>query len=258
MAGIDKIYLKNLDQFKEFKSWLSSVGIVKDDYGNIIRPLDYLREYSDEAFQESVEYDINHLQKSYERGDFKDYVEEGIWTKEEYDNFDPSRYVEVPVMNNPLHIDIFLIRNCPLDYIQKRLKEQYSREYEDILKHTSIFDTYQRNGLGKNIKVKFPKQLHIGGKIRGYVSNIEFPLESGNKKFDFTHFDYYNNYWSSFREPYRAENCLKQNNDNVYFRDTVKSKKALFRKLQGWDLPEGSKVTLIVRGELFELIIRRR
>ena len=258
MAGIDKIYLKNLDQFKEFKCWLSSVGIVKDDYGNIIRPLDYLGGYSDEAFQDSVEYDINHLQKSYERGDFKDYVEEGIWTQEEYDNFDPSHYVEIPVMNNPLHIDIFLIRNCPLDYIQKRLREQYSGEYEDILKHTSIFDTYQRNGLGKNIKVKFPKQLYISGKFKGFVSNIEFPSKSGDKEFEFTHFDYQNNYWSSFRDPYRAENCLKQNNDDIYFRDTVKSKKALFRKLQGWDLPEGSKVTLIVRGELFELIIRRR
>ena len=44
MAGIDKTYIKSWEQYVELRDFFTSCGEVTDDYGNIFRPIDYLRE----------------------------------------------------------------------------------------------------------------------------------------------------------------------------------------------------------------------
>lgn len=56
-------------------------------------------------------------------------------------------------------MDKWLIRNCPIDFIQKRLKEQYGNDYDDI--KNGNCEMYERNGLGKNIHFKVIKKPHV-------------------------------------------------------------------------------------------------
>lgn len=258
MAGIDKIYIKTLEQYKELRDWLKSVGSVKDDYGNMIKPYDYFGcydRYEDDYITSMINESIQYAQDSYDNGIFKDYVKDGIWTQEEYDNFDPTKYVEISVMNNPLHIDIWLIRNCPIGWVQDRLKEQYSAYYDDILNKESIFDKYERNGVGNDIKIKIPKDLKFPISINQIYTNDRKSL----------FFDWETDYWYDKLEPFRNENCLSLNYpgyDYNCFKSNsldIKSRKALFRRLRKWNLPEKSIVTLLgkERNRVFEIIIKK-
>jgi hypothetical protein len=44
-------------------------------------------------------------------------------------NFDGIR--EVPIMNTPEIIDRYLIKYCPFEFVQKRMKDVYTKEYYD-------------------------------------------------------------------------------------------------------------------------------
>ena len=57
---------------------------------------------------------------------------------------------EILLWNTPFYFDRWLIKNCPIQFIQDRLKYQYDDEYEQIKNGTSAYDTYKRTGLGKN------------------------------------------------------------------------------------------------------------
>src|SRR5574344_123724 len=61
---------------------------------------------------------------------------------------------EIPLWNTPIYFDRWLINNCPIQFIQDRLKYQYDDEYEQIKNGTSAYDTYKRTGLGKNFHYK--------------------------------------------------------------------------------------------------------
>lgn len=39
---------------------------------------------------------------------------------------------EIPMTNFPYKIDRWLIRHCPIEFVRKRLKEQYSKEFDNI------------------------------------------------------------------------------------------------------------------------------
>lgn len=60
-------------------------------------------------------------------------------------------------------MDKWLIQNCPIDFIQKRLKEQYGDDYDDII--NGNFDTYERNGLAQYIHFKVIKKPHVYGRF---------------------------------------------------------------------------------------------
>ena len=57
---------------------------------------------------------------------------------------------EIPVWNTPQVVDKYLYKNCPLKFIQDRLKEQYNNPEESLNK----FNNYE---YGKCIVKKFPK-----------------------------------------------------------------------------------------------------
>lgn len=107
MAAIDKIYITSIEQYREYKKWCDSVPYQRDSIGNLWHPSEFL--YS---------------------GTEREYIIGLIYSK------------ELPICNNPVYVDVFLIRNCPIEFIQNRLKEQYGDEYDCILNHTSTYDTY--------------------------------------------------------------------------------------------------------------------
>lgn len=181
MAAIDKTYIRTYDQLETVRAWAASVGTVKDEWGNEITPLDYVdtettREEFDEWAENRRQYAIEHY----------DTPECHKTCKEIYGDdwvFNADDYVEFFLWNTPLFFDIFLIRNCPIDFIQDRLKEQYGfgytktafdpeREcsYEAILEHRSRWDVYKPQPCGTSYAVSAIKDnLRIRSREMSYL-----------------------------------------------------------------------------------------
>lgn len=70
---------------------------------------------------------------------------------------------ELPLMNSPLFIDVWLIQNCPFEYIHNQLTEKYSQENIDKFKTFSF--ARKPKGYLKNRKI-----------VIEYNNNSVFPL----------------------------------------------------------------------------------
>lgn len=269
MAAIDKTYIKSYQQYREIADWCKAQGTVTDSFGNKITPYDYiphqydyvngkltdLGEYTEKYINEWLnnirkKNEVYKTKEEWEKrlklwADDKEYVEE-ISTYEKYckklDN-----YGEIPLWNTDHIFDIYLIKNCPISWIQDRLKEQYGGgwskkaftgnddSYEAIKNGTSIYDTYQRNGIPKphfNIthkyNVKF-KDDNINWWIDVYVDEHSWD------------YDAVSDYWYGYDECYypkgdgwHSSACRKfKGNMNIH---------RIRRIISKWNLPEGAKV----------------
>ena len=95
MAGIDKTYTKSFKEYSDFKEWAKDKSVTFFD-GHKRNIIDYV--YTD--IHESA--------------------------------FDGR---EVPIMNTPKWVDIYLIQNCPFEFVHKRMKEVYTEQsYKRISK----------------------------------------------------------------------------------------------------------------------------
>lgn len=251
MAAIDKTYLKRWEDYSSLKSWLQSIGKVTDDFNNTFVPLDFFwDELTEDEFNLCIQKELERVKNIYSEGGYKWYLDEGLMTQDEYDNFIPFDHVSgVPVWNTPRYFDVWLIRNCPFDFIQDRLKEQYgggwSKEcfshpdeedmYTQIKNRVSCYDTYQRNGLGKNIRINKNLFPVVSCKSTCYAStsiSIDFPDEE---------FIWYQDETDSWPSRDDLRNYSSYSSSSYSCKGFIKPK-TLFRKLQKWDLPEGSKV----------------
>lgn len=96
MAAIDKIYLNSYQEYCEFKKWCLEQPKLKDKYGNEVPISSYLFSWWDDP--KEWEEDKSH-----------------------------------PVMSAPYYVDAYIIRNCPLKYVQKELMLNYGHKtQEDI------------------------------------------------------------------------------------------------------------------------------
>ena len=147
MAAIDKTYVNNWKDLKAIQDWAKTAYAV-DGLGNKYNVYEWCNDMTENEFNESIKY-------QYDR-----WKAQGL-KLEEYDGC-----AEVVVWNTPTWLDVWLIKNCPLEVIQNRLKQQYGNSYEDIKNGTSIYDTYKRNGLGKNIRFKVLKKPNFHARIK--------------------------------------------------------------------------------------------
>ena len=117
MAGIDKTYVRNVQDYLDLVSWAKDKEF-KCPNGQVIRPSDYIYEWNISELEDVL-----------------------------------SRYGEYPVMNTPYALDYFLIKHCPLDFVRKRMEEVYNQNHIESVKNgTSRFDTFKREPF-KKIKV---------------------------------------------------------------------------------------------------------
>lgn len=145
-------------------------------------------------------------------------------------------------------MDKWLIKNCPIDFIQKRLKEQYGDDYDDI--KNGNYETYKRNGLAQYIHFKVIKKPHVyrrfsfiytdrQNKLRVYKDNKMGVWDI--RVIDEDYYWFYNeqyNYWTNNIEdfPFDSFTCtLKKKNLNI---------KSICRYLRKWNLPAGIKITI--------------
>lgn len=156
MAAIDKTYLKNWEQFDAVRNWAKEKCLTFKN-GKTERLSDYMyypdltKQEWDRMHAERIAYANEHYNTPEHIAEMRKW-EGDSWT------FNAEDYFDVVLWSTPTYADVFLIRNCPFDFIHERLKEQYGEEeYEQIKNGTSVFDTFQRNGLGRNAHVKFSK-----------------------------------------------------------------------------------------------------
>lgn len=116
MAALDKTYVSNKDDYEALMNWVNN----QDTYtipttGESFHIKDYMYNWSEEDVLNALE-----------AGD------------------------EVPIWNTPTAVDKYLYNNCPLKFVQDRLKEQY----RDPDTYLSEYCDYVR---GKCSVLKFPK-----------------------------------------------------------------------------------------------------
>lgn len=254
MAAIDKTYINSWQQYVELRDFFTSCGEVVDDYGNIFRPIDYLWKREEIEFKETIERSAGRELERYKGGGYDWALKHGCMTQEEYDNFNPYNHIGIPVMNTPTVFDIWMIRNCQhIEWLQNDLKGKYSggwsktafTEHNDddlyyqILNHTSCYDTYKRNGLGKNIKVQkdsFPI-ISLHG-IRKVFIEAEVYV---NDEIWWYHEN--EDYWCSVTEMHMTHGWTSS---LANIKSKTYSPKAILRKLKKWNLPENAEVKISV------------
>ena len=115
MAAIDKTYINNKKDYDDLINWANTQSTYVTPIGESFHIKDYMYEWDE---------------------------------KDVLNAFNNNK--EVPVWNTPQVVDKYLYKNCPLKFIQDRLKEQYSNPEESLSK----FDNYE---YGKCVIKKFPK-----------------------------------------------------------------------------------------------------
>lgn len=155
--------------------------------------------------------------KSFLIGKRKYYVSNYLFQyEEEYEGI-------APVWNTPIYLDIWLIRNCQLPFIVERLKEQYCDTYTEIAEYRSVYDTFNRNGLGKNIKYKVLKYPHIKWSTKRY-----WWIQCYDISWDYNEKD---DMWYHFNE------AMPIHSNTAFIKNF--SLKKFHRKLKKWNLPSG-------------------
>lgn len=261
MAYIDKTYIKSYAQYREIADWCKAQGVVIDSFGNKITPYEYIPhiwEYDDELncidkgeyTEEYINEWLNNIRKDYGKYKTEEYWMERSERFNNYSTFSSwceyvDTWAEIPLWNTDHVFDIYLIKNCPIDFIQERLKEQYgcgwSKEaftnnydsYEAIKNGTSVYDTYVRNG-EKNPHFK----INDLGSWRFKDRDISWWI-------DVVYEDEYLNYDSDADKWYFYNECYMPLGHSMSCCTTINgplSKRKLYRIIKKWNLPKGTVI----------------
>lgn len=202
MAAIDKTYTSSWEDYQLLVEWCKGKSFTLKN-GDVIKPSNYIYE----------------------------------WERE---SFDGER--ELPIWNTPTYLDIWLIRNCPLEFIQDRLKEQYgggwSKEafsnhndddmYHQILNHTSPYDLYERKG-----SHKFSIKYSINNKFKDddlfwWVNVMGLGWWYNDK----------HKMW------YHNDEALPISCSSAHLKGNL-SKRRLARLIKRWNLPKGTEIQFV-------------
>lgn len=202
MAAIDKTYTNKWEEYQSLVEWCRDKSFTLKN-GDVIRPSRYIYEWDKECFDGKK---------------------------------------SLPVWNTPTYLDIWLIRNCPLKFIQDRLKEQYgggwSKEaftdhndedmYHQILHYRSPYDVWRGKGSHK-FTIKYVANEKIKDDDLHWWVDV---LTSGwwyNDK---------HNMW------YHNDEALPISCNLAHFKGNI-SKRKLARLIKRWDLPKGTQIRFV-------------
>jgi hypothetical protein len=240
MAGIDKTYVRTWEDYKAAYDWALSVGTVTDDFGNVFAPFDWMAEYEESEFKESIE-----AQKERYRNYYKDpeHVRQAKDALGEDWEPDKEGIGELTLWNTPTYFDIWLIRNCPIDFIQGRLKQQYVSSYDELKERRSEYDTYVRPAASKHFKVlplsSFPR-------IRG--RNLTLYIQSEDSDWMYN---------DETRKWHHWLECKEWNTNTMNARGPITRRK-LKRIILKCGFPAGVRLRVCSNyGHVFEVVIKK-
>ena len=252
MAAIDKTYIKTAEQYKEVYDWAMSIPIKVDDLGIEFDVKDFLpREYDDNWIDKgpaSPEYIAKRLE-SYKKEIDKRFKNEQYWednkqyypdckSYEDWLAYVDEHFGETCLWNTSTWFDIFLIRNCPVGFIQDRLREQYKDSYDDILNKTGEF-AERKAKVGHSFKMpRFKANKTIYVDVFVYDKN-------GNDL-------YYNKKARRWIDPFTTMACY----DEYCVTLLSAKRRTLKRWISKWNLEKGSIVELRIVGDNTENKLR--
>lgn len=155
---------------------------------------------------------------------------------------------ERPIMNTPNWVDIYLIQNCPFEFIQKRMKDVYSKETYSEFKNkdfpVKLPEDYKQNRkiVIKRIKgvTEFPihNKPYSPNKIGWFLEPVSYDWEYNKESKKWVHTSMY----------YPTNACISH----------PKTVKAMIRQLRKQYLPSRLKFRLSGRyiGEEYEVIVK--
>ncbi len=209
MAGIDKTYTNDYNEYKKFKEW---------------------------AINERVEFFDG------TKACIGDWVRD--CEKEDFENG------EIPIMNTPNWLDMYLIKHCKVKFVLDRMNEVYGKEFHDEAKSVDfklIPDGYEKN---RKIVIKsIPKQTKFSLVNKSGPKFGWFLQQSWDKK----------EFYMSFNsETKRWVDLNKQNYPNGTNTSHHKTVKGLIRFLRNQYLPKGVEFNLmgIYVGEIYNVTIK--
>lgn len=219
MAAIDKIYVNSYKEYKEFEKWLLEQPKLKDKYGKEVSIYRYFFNWWDDP---------------------------KYWSNEEH-----------AIFSAPYYVDAYIIRNCPLDYIQKNLMLNYGSSYQEIL-DGEIYNSPSAEGTyetGKHFKI-IKKPFHRGNYPMSY---IKYGIKR-HPKWDISVSGYM--WWHSAKNKIGTWDFLEEfvvsdgwSSSNSY----CPSLRSIKRRILKWKLPVGTVVTLngMYVGEYYKIIVKR-
>lgn len=185
MAGIDKIYVKNNEEYKLFTDWVKAQPPLKDKYGRECPLSQHLYDFDD--------VDI--------KGD-------------------------CPVFNGHWFEDAYIARNCPYNFIQKRLKEMYGEEYYSDIKNGRVFTSPSSNKeyeIGRHFKILKKER----GTLKKFYVEVR---DNENKPMDYCNG---NDTWNFYKDYIYEDDCGWCRFSSI---------KAIIRRIPKWNLPIGAIV----------------
>lgn len=203
MAAIDKTYISSFEDYKKVVEWAKDKSF-KLKNGQVIKPYYYIY-YPDITKEEWDKWEKEYLEKN------------------------PNSHFWMVLWNTPTYLDIWLIKNCPFDFIQERLKEQYDYDnFYDLIKiGKSPYDTFERPKSSKKISIRKPYSRRN--------KNIWWRVEVENDTYDF----WYN---SKDNQWYCEEEAMPITSNVCSSIHGPLTKKNVYNIVKNWNLPVGTKV----------------
>lgn len=222
MAGIDKTYITSYEDYKKVIDWCRDKSF-KLSNGQVIYPSNFI--YYPDITKE--EWDEN--EKMF---------------KQEY----PDEQYDEILWNTPIYFDIWLIRNCPFDFIQNRLKEQYGGGwsktaftdhneslYEQIKNGTSPYDTYKRPDTGK-IKIELISGRPFRASSMHWFIGTPYRVKDKETNGIILWYNEDVDQWYSYYEalPFTSSDKIVKG---------PLTKKNIYNMVRKWKLPKGTQMT---------------
>ena len=193
MAAIDKIYVKNNEQYKLFIDWVKAQPPLKDKYGR------------------------------------DNYLSDRLYDFEDVDIPDGH---DCPVFKGEEYEDAYIIRNCPFDFIQNRLKEMYGSSYDDIKEGKMYASPSEKNNdyeVGCHFKLLKKERWNWRPTPKKY--DVEVHLD----KYEQMRYCNGNDTWNFWGDYIHYDK-------NDYSDCRFGSIKAIMRRIPKWKLPVGAIV----------------
>lgn len=237
MAGIDKTYVKSWADYVKVRDWVLSVGEVKDDFGNIFSPYDWMAEYEEAEFKEAIEE---------QKKRYRDYYADPEHVKQAKDflgeDWEPDKegIGELVLWNTPTYFDVWLIRECPIQFIQDRLRQQYASDYDKIKERKSEYDLYTRPAASQHFKLfpAYPSSRVKNGWLHIQVEDNDWNYSEETKE------------WHHWLE------CREFNTNTMDIKGPLTRRK-LKRVIKKCGFPAGIKLTIFYGGQIFEVVIKK-
>jgi hypothetical protein len=156
---------------------------------------------------------------------------------------------EMPVFMAPCYVDAYVIRNCPLEEMQKELKLHYGQSYDEI-KAGKLYNKPTTNEMPIFIGYHCTMTKWPGKKYnRPIIGDLQVEIDVP----DDLPYMWYNN--STDTWDFCDEYVISEWVSSVAYVRTIKTLK---RKIRKWKLPAGTKVRAYGRyvGEDWEFIVK--